>query len=179
MKLYFITGNKDKFEEVQRIIPEIEQLEIDLPEIQELDSQEVTKQKLIAAQKHCNDAFIVEDTSFTLDGMNGLPGPLSKWFMKAIGNEGIVKLSKIFGTKAHAKSIVGYSDENKDMHYFEGVVNGEIVEPVGEATKGFGWDPIFKPNGHNKTFGQMNPGEKTNISMRKIAIEKLRKDLNV
>ena len=92
MKLYFITGNKIKFEVIQRLLPQIEQLELDLLEIQSLDAQEIIREKLLVAQKHCKDAFFVEDTSFTLDGMNGLPGTLSKWFLKSIGNEGIIQL---------------------------------------------------------------------------------------
>jgi non-canonical purine NTP pyrophosphatase (RdgB/HAM1 family) len=174
MDLYFITGNQGKFEEIQKIIPEIKQLNIDLPEIQGLDSEEILKEKLLAAQKHSNDSFIVEDTSFTLIGMNGLPGPLSKWFLKSIGNEGIVKLSKIFGTQAEAKSLIGYSNEKGEIMFFEGVIPGEIVEITGEASKGFGWDPIFKPEGFDISFGEMEQEEKNKVSMRKIAVEKLK-----
>lgn len=177
MNLYFITGNSGKFEEIQKIIPEVKQLDIDLPEIQGLDSQEILKEKLLVAQKHSDDAFIVEDTSFTLDGMNGLPGPLSKWFLKSIGNEGIVKLSKAFGTKAQAKSIIGYSNEKKEIMFFEGAIYGEIVEITGEASKGFGWDPVFKPDGFDISFGEMEQDEKNKVSMRRIAVEKLKEIL--
>lgn len=177
MKLYFITGNKGKLEEIQKLIPQVEQLDIDLPEIQSLDAQEVLREKLLEAQKHCKDAFFVEDTSFTLDGMNGLPGTLSKWFLKSIGNEGVVKLSKIFGTSAQAKSIIGYSDMEGKISFFEGVVHGNIVKLAGAVSKGFGWDPIFKPVGFDKTFGEMDQDEKNRVSMRRIAVEKLKEVL--
>ncbi len=178
MDLYFITGNSGKFEEIKAILPQVKQLDIDLPEIQGLDSHEVIKEKLLAAQKHSDYEFIVEDTSFTLEGMNGLPGPLSKWFLKSIGNEGIVKLSKIFGTKAHAKSVIGYSNEKKEIMFFEGIIEGEIVEIKGEVSRGFGWDPIFKPNGYDKSFGEMERSKKNKFSMRRVATEKLKDYLN-
>lgn len=178
MELNFITGNQGKFEEIQRIIPQIKQLNIDLPEIQGLNSQEILKEKLLAAQKYSNESFIVEDTSFTLLGMNGLPGPLSKWFLKSIGNEGIVRLSQIFGNKAEAKSIIGYSNEEKEIIFFEGIIPGKIVEVTGKTSGGFGWDPIFKPDGFDKTFGEMGQEEKNKVSMRKIAADKLKEYLD-
>ncbi len=174
MNLYFITGNQGKFEEIKKLLPEVLQLDIDLPEIQGLDSHEILKEKLLIAQKHSDDAFIVEDTSFTLEGMNGLPGPLSKWFLKSIGNEGIVKLSKIFGTKAFATSLIGYSDEKGEIMFFEGIIKGSIVEISGDSSRGFGWDPIFMPDGYNKSFGQMEPEEKNRVSMRRLAVDKLK-----
>ena len=88
MALYFITGNKGKLVEVQEIISSVEQLDIDLPEIQDIDAQEIIRAKLEEAQKHHQGQFIVEDTSLYLDCLNGLPGPLIKWFMKTIGNDG-------------------------------------------------------------------------------------------
>lgn len=174
MALYFITGNIGKFEEIKKLIPEIEQLDIDLPEIQSLDPHEIIKEKLLAAQKHSNESFIVEDTSFVLEGMHNLPGTLSKWFLKSIGNEGIVKLSKTFGNKAFARSMIGYSNQNKEIMFFEGILKGTIVEPKGDVSKGFGWDPIFQPEGLNISFGEMSQEEKNKISMRSIAIEKLK-----
>jgi len=92
MKLYFITGNKDKFEEVGSILTNIEQLDIDLPEIQEIDAKVIIKTKLLQALNHKEAEFILEDTSLYLDCLNGLPGPLIKWFMKTIGNEGLFNI---------------------------------------------------------------------------------------
>lgn len=175
MKLYFITGNKGKFEEVKAVIPEVEQLDIDLPEIQNIDPQKIIEAKLSSAFEHHEGAFIVEDGSFTLKGMAGLPGPLIKWFWKAIGGDGIVKLSKTFGTEAEAKVIFGYATDKDNIQYFEGIIEGNVVEPGGD--KGFGWDPIFQPNGYKKTFGEMELEEKNSFSMRRIAVEKLKEAL--
>jgi len=88
MEIYFVTGNKNKFEEIKSIIPELIQLDLEVPEIQELDAKEVIKFKLTEAVKIHQGRFIVEDTSLYLDCLKGLPGPLIKWFMKTIGGKG-------------------------------------------------------------------------------------------
>ena len=168
--LFFITGNAGKFREAQTFIPEIKQLDLDLAEIQSLDAHEIIKHKLAEAQKHRKGRFVVEDVSVYIDGMNGLPGPLIKWFTKSVGYEGLAKLAKVFGNKASAKCIIGYFD-GKNTEFFEGEVKGKIVEPRGSG--GFGWDKNFVPDGYKKTFGEMALEEKNKISMRKIAFEKL------
>jgi inosine triphosphate pyrophosphatase len=172
----FITGNPGKLKEAQLILGEVEGLDIDLPEIQEIDPHKIIEAKLLEAQKHHDGEFIIEDTSLYIDELNGLPGPLSKWFLKTIGNEGISNIaSNLSNQKGEAVTIIGYSGKNKEIEYFKGSVKGDIVKTAGT---GFGWDPIFKPAGYDKTFGEMNETEKNAISMRKIAFEKLRKHLN-
>jgi len=171
-KLYFITGNKNKFAEVKAIIPEVEQIELDLQEIQETDANKIVETKLKEALKHHKGNFIIEDTSLYFNGLNGLPGPLIKWFMEKIGIEGLWKLAEATeDTKAEAKTIIGYAKDPNEIHFFEGSIKGEIVKPSGPIK--FGWDPIFKPNGYNKTFQEMTGEEKNKISMRRIALEKL------
>ncbi len=176
MALYFITGNKGKLKEVQEIIPTVEQLDIDLSEIQDIDAQVIVGAKLEEAQKHHQGQFIVEDTSLYLNCLNGLPGPLIKWFMKTVGNDGLYKIAKAFGNfQASAKTIIGIAKQNGSIEFFEGIIEGEIVEPRGD--KGFGWDPIFQPTGHSKTFAEMDQLEKNKISMRRIALDRLKKVL--
>jgi len=176
--IYFITGNKGKLEEAQSILGDVEGYDIDLPEIQEIDAHKIIKEKLLEGLKHHKEAeLIVEDTSLYLEALNGLPGPLIKWFMKTIGNEGLYEIAtKLGNSKAQAKTIIGYARNKDDIDFFEGVVEGEIVSPVGK--KGFGWDPIFKPMAHDKTFAEMDTEEKNSLSMRKMALEKLKNQLN-
>ncbi|MCW1949199.1 MAG: non-canonical purine NTP pyrophosphatase [Candidatus Shapirobacteria bacterium] len=177
MKIYFVTGNKNKLKEVQMIMPEIEGLELDLPEIQELDHKKVVEYKLNEARKDRPGLnLMIEDLSMEIDGMNGLPGPLIKWFLKSVGREGIYKMAKMFGNqRAVATEILGYVDSDGKMMFFEGIVKGKIVEPAGESD--FGWDPIFVPEGSDKTFAEMGVEEKNKISHRKIALEKLKEYL--
>jgi non-canonical purine NTP pyrophosphatase (RdgB/HAM1 family) len=170
--LYFITGNKNKFEEVRAILPDVEQLDINLPEVQEIDAHAIIKAKLLAALPHAKGEFIVEDTSLYLDALNGLPGPLIKWFLKTIGNDGLFNLvEKLGNKKAIAKTIIGYAKNENEIHFFEGAVSGKIVQP--QSVSGFGWDPIFLPDAHQKTFAEMSKDEKNQISMRRMAVNKL------
>lgn len=178
MSLYFITGNKNKFTEVKSILGDVEQLDIDLLEVQDVDAHNIITEKLNEALKHHTGEFIVEDTSLYLDCLNGLPGPLIKWFLKTIGVEGLYNLTdKLGNSKAQAKTIIGYADGRNNIHFYEGVIEGEIVKPTGD--KGFGWDSIFQPNGHSKTFAEMEEKEKNEVSMRKIAVHKLKDHLHI
>jgi non-canonical purine NTP pyrophosphatase (RdgB/HAM1 family) len=172
MALYFITGNKNKFEEVKSILGNIEQLDIDLPEIQDIDARKVIRAKLLEALNYKNAEFIVEDTSLYFNCLNGLPGPLIKWFMEAIGNEGLFNVvQKLKNDKAKAKTIIGYAKNEEEIYFFEGSIRGKIVRSKG--TSGFGWDPIFQPEGFSKTFAEMSKEDKNFTSMRRIALNKL------
>jgi inosine triphosphate pyrophosphatase len=171
--LYFITGNNDKFREAKALIPELKRLEIDLPEEQSLDPQLVVRKKLEVAKKHRNGPLIVEDTSLYLNGLNGFPGPLIKWLLHAVGNQGIYDLcQKIHDRHAVAKTVIGYDDGQNDIQYFEGEVQGQIVVPYGN--EGFGWDAIFQPDGLNETFAEMGEEYKPEFSMRSLAFAKLK-----
>jgi non-canonical purine NTP pyrophosphatase (RdgB/HAM1 family) len=176
MTLYFITGNKGKLKEVKSILPSVKQYDIDLPEIQDIDARKVIKEKLLEALKHRKGEFIVEDTSLYLDCLNGMPGPLIKWFMKTVGNKGLYNIAKKLGNyNAEAKTIIGYAKNRKNIKFFEGNIKGKIVSPKG--TKGFGWDPIFKPKGFTKNFAEMSHEDKNSISMRRTALNKLKRFL--
>ncbi len=171
--LYFITGNPNKFAEAQAILPQLEQLEIDLPEIQELDPHKIIEAKLQAAFVHQAAEFIVEDTSLYFEGLNGLPGPLIKWFLQALGTEGLARLALQSGNaKVVAKTIIGYAKNPEQIEFFEGSIEGTVCLPRGTTT--FGWDPIFLPNGYHHSFAEMSREEKNTISMRRLAFEKLR-----
>jgi len=170
--LYFVTGNKGKLAEVKSIIPDVEQLDLDLPEIQEIDPKKVIETKLDEASKHYRGEFIVEDTSLYFDCLNGLPGPLIKWFGKTLGNDGLYGLAEKYGDfGAEAKTMIGYMDKSGDIRYFEGTLRGKIVSPNGSS--GFGWDPIFQPEGYDVSLAELDPSDKNEISMRRMALDEL------
>ncbi len=176
MKLKFITGNQNKVNEVRRILGdfvEIEQLELDLPEIQSLDPDKIIEAKLKAAAEIATGPFIVEDVSLHFMGMKGFPGPLIKWMEQAIGNDGIYELVKgLVNTDVQNRVTYGYYNETGNIEFFVGIVGGKIVAPRGN--KDFGWGPIFQPTGSDKTYGEMDWTEKEKFSPRIIALEKLR-----
>lgn len=176
MAIRLITGNQGKVVEFKALIPDIEMLDIDLPEIQEIDAKIIIEEKLRVAREQVDEALMVEDTSLYLDCMNGLPGPLIKWFMKTIGNEGLHKIAGSYDDfEATARTMIGFSTTDGGLHFFEGELHGKIVEPRGD--EGFGWDPIFQPHGHDKTFAEMDIDEKNTTSMRKLAAIKLQEFL--
>ena len=177
MPLYFITGNTNKFREASALIPVLQQLDIDLPEIQSLDPKEIIRTKLEAATESQNGEFILEDVSFHMDALGGLPGPLIKWFLKTIGVTGLAEIAEKFNNqKAEAAVIYGYVDKEKKFHFFEGRIKGTVVAPRGESD--FGFDRIFVPDGYDKTFAEMGMEAKNKISMRRIALDRLKAHLN-
>lgn len=174
MQLYFITGNPGKLEMVKTILPEVEQINIELPEIQSLDAEEVLRAKLLAAFAHAPGEYIVEDTSVYFGALNWeLPGPFIKWFSKALDYVGMANLAEKLGnTEAKAVARFGYAKNEHEMYYFDAEMSGTIVQPRGE--NGFGWDPIFLPLGSTQTLGEMSFEEKNAISMRITALKKLK-----
>lgn len=173
-KLFSATNNKNKIIEAENIlnIP-ICQIDVELKEIQAIDVEEVIKEKAIEAYEKTGKLVLVEDTGLYFDSWDGLPGALIKWFLSTVGNEGICKMMETEeNRKATAKTSVGLCNGGKPL-IFTGVVKGVITQgPRGQH--GFGWDPIFQPDGHSKTFAQMPPEEKNIISMRNIAFKHLR-----
>ncbi len=174
--IYFVTGNDGKFREAKALVLQLERVEIDLPEEQTLDPQLVISKKLEVAKTKHEGPLVVEDTSLYLDGLNGFPGPLIKWMLHAVGNQGIYDLChKIQNRGAVARTVVGYDDGVSDVQYFEGEMHGQIVAPSG--VEGFGWDEIFQPEGLNETFAEMGEEFKPEFSMRTQAFKKLREYL--
>ena len=170
--MFFVTSNANKLAEAQSVFPELRQLKIELPEIQSLDTKEVVKAKLLEARKHSVEELVVEDTSVYLDCLNGLPGPLIKWFLDYIGTKGIFNIAeKLDNTVAEAVTMVGYAKGN-DFLYFEGRIKGNLVSPRG--TVGFGCDSIFQPVNATLTFSEMGKEEKNKISMRRLAFQQLK-----
>ncbi|MDX1608038.1 MAG: non-canonical purine NTP pyrophosphatase [Candidatus Spechtbacterales bacterium] len=176
--IYFVTSNKNKFIEARAILKdvvELEQLDIDLPEIQEADAREIVKEKLIEAQKHHKGKFMVEDTSLELECLGGLPGPFIKWFLEKIGPMGVYGIAKRFDNyKAIARTVVGYSNGD-EIYFFEGKVEGKLVEQKVES--GFGWDVIFKPDVADVTYAELSKEEKNKISQRSKALTKFKEYL--
>jgi len=176
MPLFFITGSENKFDEAKAIIDDIEQLNEELPEIQEIDAKKIISAKLDKARELREKEFIVEDTSLYFDCLCGLPGPMIKWFFRALGNEGLWRMVERMGnTKAEARTLIGYVNAKGEKHFFEGTIRGNIVAPRGDGD--FGWSPVFQPEGYEKTFAEMTAKEKGEISMRRIAFEKLKEFL--
>jgi inosine triphosphate pyrophosphatase len=167
----FVTGNSGKLGEVEEILPGIIGKDLDLPELQG-EPEEIVREKLRLAYKLLRRPVMVEDTSLSIEGFSGLPGPYIKHFLAKMGAKKLSELSLLSGEpKAVASCIFGYKDK-LGTRIFKGEISGQIVSPRGSS--GFGWDCIFQPDGHDETFAQMGSVKKNQISHRKLALEKMR-----
>jgi inosine triphosphate pyrophosphatase len=174
-EVFFVTGNSHKLREVEAILGKMRHIDLDLPEVQELEPRKVVIAKAQAALAQGYSPVLIEDTSLSLDALNGLPGPLIKWFLKALGGEGVYQLAATKGNcGAEVRTIFGLALGAQSFIYGEGVVRGAVVAPRGT---GFGWDAIFSPEGSTKTMGEMSVEEKASWSMRTKALHDLRVQL--
>jgi len=172
--ILFVSSNEGKAREVAAILgAAVAPLDLDLPEIQALDVAEVARHKAEAAYAHAGRPVLVEDTGLYLAALGGLPGALVRWFLKTIGPAGICRLVPPDGDRAAtARTAVAYCDA-AGVQVFVGETPGVVVaEPAGAG--GFGWDPVFRPDGAARTFAEMGAEEKNAHSMRRQALERLR-----
>lgn len=173
MDVYLITGNKNKLREAEQILNmKLKNVALDLDEIQELDSDKIAESKVRQAWEKVGKPLFVWDQSLYIHCLNDFPGPLVKWFWESVTLEKICDIANFFGDdKLYAKTTITFYD-GKEIRHFYGTVKGRIPDsPRGK--NGFAWDPIFIPEGFDKTFAEMNPDEKNAISMHRIALEKL------
>ncbi len=174
MEIHFLTGNQHKLEEARGILQghDVRSMRIDLPELQSLDPQEIVEAKLSAADAHLHGKpYFVEDVSFWV-GDTGFPGPLFKFMYSALGREGVVRFARAFGQEtARAVCTIGLRLPGRDPAYFTGEVVGRIVDPRGDS--GFGFDPIFVPDGSELTWAEMGSKLKSEDSHRSRALEQM------
>lgn len=122
-------------------------------------------------------ACFADDTGLLVEALNNEPGVYSARYAgyKATADENNIKLIAnlrgIENRKATFKTVIAYINSHGMEFYFNGEVLGEILLEY-QGTKGFGYDPIFKPFGNNQTFAQMSADEKNEISHRGRAVKK-------
>jgi len=171
-KITFITGNIAKTEQLKRHLKRpVLHKKIDLDEVQSLDLKKIVEHKAKEAYKKVKSPVLVEDVSLTFHALGRLPGPLIKWFLGELGNDGLCKLLDEQNRKATAEVCFGLYD-GKKLKMFEGKMEGRIAtRPHGKTD--FGWDPVFIPKGSKKTNAEMSVKEQKKFSMRRIALKKL------
>ena len=173
--MIFATGNHQKLKEFEKILGiKLNHSDLDLDEIQSIEVEEVAKHKAKQAYDLLKEPVIIEDTGLYFEELNGLPGALVKFFVKKLTLEKICSLVKE-NRKAKAITCIAYFD-GENLKTFIGETKGKIAEEP-RGTNGFGWDPIFIPEGYDKTFAELTDEEKTSKFMRKEAIKKLKEFL--
>jgi len=164
--LILVTGNPGKLAEARRLAGRgLEGVEVDLPEIQSLDLEEVLRAKLAAALEHRAGPLVVEETGLELAAWNGFPGPLVRWMLEAVGAEGIARAAIALGDpRARAVCLLAWGDGDRIV-VGRGSTSGELVLPP-RGENGFGWDPVFRPEGENRTYGELSDEEKDALGHR-------------
>jgi XTP/dITP diphosphohydrolase len=160
MKAVFVTSNRNKLLEARRILGiELQSAELDLQEIQALDVAGVAAAKALAAREALVSSphpVLVEDSGLVIEAWRGLPGAFTRWFLASVGNEGLLRMlppDEDRSARAVCVVAVAYPDGGP-ARTFRGEVRGEISRGVrGEG--GFGWDPIFVPEGSSLTYAEM------------------------
>ncbi len=161
-----VTGNPNKIAEARRLCGiELEAVELELPEIQSLDLEEVLHAKGEEAYWRLRRPLIVEETGLELAALNGFPGPLVKWMLTAVGPEGITRVAHALGdTRATARCQLLLVDAETSL-IAEGVTRGHLVLPP-RGDGGFGWDPVFQPEEERRTYAEFPGAEKDRLGHR-------------
>jgi XTP/dITP diphosphohydrolase len=182
MKIIFATSNQHKLKEIRSVtLPGIEIVSLkdigfdgELPETHEtIEENSLEKAEYLA--KKFNVACFAEDTGMIIDALNGEPGVYSARYAgpNATFNDNVTKvLAKMQGKtdrKARFKTVITYYSQGAYVQ-FEGITEGEILSEQ-KGGEGFGYDPIFKPNGSTKAYAEMTLEEKNQFSHRKKSFD--------
>ncbi len=173
MKLFFATGNRNKFEEVKKVTDrygiELEWSDVDVVEQKLKTEKEVAIAKALSALKILNKPVLVEDTGIYFEAYRDFPGPNAKVVMNGIGREGILKLLE--GKPRGAKFVTSFAFATPAMHpiTFIGECRGRIAEKISPNIS-FAYDSIFIPDGEMRAFSEMTKEEKERYSHRAKAL---------
>ncbi len=189
MKLVFATNNAHKLQEVSAILGDkVELLSLkaigcndDIPETADtLEGNALMKARYIHERYHC-DCF-ADDTGLEVEALNGAPGVYSARYA-GVAHDSEANMQKLLkelngkeNRKARFRTVIALILDNKE-YLFDGIVNGEIVKEK-RGGSGFGYDPIFVPEGETETFAELGEEKKNLISHRARAVQALQEFLN-
>ena len=184
-KLVFATNNAHKLEEVAAILGDKVELlslndigcQADIPEnAEQKDGNALLKSSFIYNNYHL-DCF-ADDTGLEVEALNGAPGVYSARYAGGEGHDAQANMLKLLhelegkeNRRAQFRTAISLILDGKE-YLFEGVIKGEIIKEK-RGDSGFGYDPVFRPNGYDKTFAELGNDIKNKISHRALAVEKL------
>ena len=149
-------------------------MNVECPEIQATTLEEVVDFGLdwLGAKK-IQTPFIIDDAGIFVEALENFPGVYSRYVYDTIGLQGVLKqMESIDDRVTRFKCVIGLMLEDGSKHKFVGECKGNLIHEM-RGTGGFGYDPIFIPDGHNKTFSELSPEEKNDVSHRGRAMHKL------
>lgn len=171
----FITGNQHKVKEALGIFknlgitlehadPGYEEIQGDLEDVAWYGAQHVARR--------LDKPVIVEDAGLFIKALKWFPGTYSSYVQETLGNKGILKLmSDIEDRYAEFRSVIGYCTPKTEPKVFLGTVKGRIGY-MEKGSCGFAYDPLFIPEGYDKSFGELETGVKNRFSHRRKSLEK-------
>lgn len=189
MEIIFASNNLHKITEINSILGgsftllSLKDIKIfeDIPENEPLiEGNALAKARYVFMATGLN--VFADDTGLEIEALNGQPGVHSARFAGADKDSAanIRKVLALLGNnknrKARFRTVIALILDKKE-YLFEGIVTGKIIDEL-RGVEGFGYDPIFIPDGKNKTFAEMELSEKNTVSHRARAFEKLREFLN-
>ena len=190
IELLFATRNAHKTAEIRKILGTQFQVNdlAEHPEIPQIAETGRTFEdnailKAVTVSKHIPGFVVADDSGLEVDALGGAPGIYSARYAgpDASDNEKIEKLLEQLervgapknARRARFHCVLALARKGEVLGMFEGVVEGQIADRP-RGSHGFGYDPIFIPNGFQRTFGELEPAEKNQLSHRARALEKLR-----
>lgn len=185
MKLVFASNNKNKIKEIQLLLPKNIQLlsledigcTVDIPETADtIEGNAILKADYIT--KNFGYDCFADDTGLEIESLNGEPGVFSARYAgeqkKDTDNMNLLleNLKNKTNRNAQFKTVIALNLKGEPQQLFEGTIKGEIIHEK-RGNQGFGYDPIFRADGYSKTFAELSIAEKSKISHRGIAVNKL------
>jgi len=183
-RILLVTGNIHKKREVEVILskygdtfevelaPHLRKLEIQSDDLVEIARKAIEHIASVVKPQE-NTYIVIEDDGLFIDALNGFPGPYSAYVYKTIGLQGILKLMEgVTNRSATFRSVLGVYTPSGRIEIVQGQVRGVIATEI-RGTHGFGYDPIFIPEGYDKTFAEMTIEEKCKVSHRARAFDNL------
>ena len=185
MKLLFATGNEHKLREVSQLAAKLNLVIIGLRDLAFQGDVEETgstlEENALIKARHAFEHFKMdcfgEDTGLEIEALDGAPGVHTARYAgeRKDTNNNMDKVLHLLQTKANRKArfraVIALVLDGKE-HLFEGIVNGEIIHSK-KGAGGFGYDPIFQPEGYNQSFGELGDEIKEKLSHRSRAFLKM------
>jgi len=185
MQLCFATNNANKLSELRQLVGTTINMQslqdigctVDIPETgNTLQANSLEKAAYI--KQHFAINCFADDTGLEVDALSGAPGVYSARYAgepaNSINNVNLLlkNLKGVTNRKARFRTVIALLIDNNEPIFFEGIVEGQIAKTI-NGNSGFGYDPIFIPNGFSCTFAEMTADEKNSISHRGKAVQKL------
>jgi len=174
VKIVVVTSNPNKAGEIADYfgaLVEIMHVSMEIPEYRHPDVGEIAYKKAEYAYAALRCPLMVDDTAFSIESLNGFPGPYAGYVLSTLGNNGILKLlDGVKNRNAFFETAIAFASAEGKIRVFRGRIDGIIVSPRGDS--GFGYDPIFEVEG--RTLAELDRPEKNRISHRAQALSLLK-----